>query len=191
MNRGVYTGTVAVQAPRMIHSVVLETFTAAETAAMTGVSQDEQRDWRKRGFLPRLTGGKAAFDLKAITTIMVAKRMNGLGIGPQSGWRTAESVGAILYAQILNGGGSLWLTDSPIVDDPLGVGPGRLVHATDQALSARWAIVSPGGNLSIAAEPEELARKCGTENVVLDLHRLSLNVTRMAPRSLARIETTA
>jgi hypothetical protein len=37
-------------------------FTPSEAASITGVSALTQRDWRHRGFLPKLSGGHARFD---------------------------------------------------------------------------------------------------------------------------------
>lgn len=55
-------------------------FSPAEAAAITGVSVDQQRDWRRRGILPENKEGKwTRFDLKHIIEMSVMKAFSEAG----------------------------------------------------------------------------------------------------------------
>jgi len=48
---------------------------AGGAAEITGVSEDSQRDWRKRGFIPSLNGGHARFDATALAQLILMRKM--------------------------------------------------------------------------------------------------------------------
>lgn len=49
-------------------------YSPAEAAALSGVSQVLQRDWRRRGLLPARTSGRARFTINDILRMRVMKR---------------------------------------------------------------------------------------------------------------------
>ncbi|AMS29445.1 MAG TPA: hypothetical protein DIU09_09565 [Hyphomonadaceae bacterium] len=57
------------------------TFTPAEAEAITGVSVDQQRTWRNRGFFPKFRG-HARFDVFALARLVAVKALSLRGIGP-------------------------------------------------------------------------------------------------------------
>lgn len=60
-------------------------FSPSEAAAITGVSVDLQRDWRRRGLLPENKEGKwTRFDLKHIIEMFVMKVFSGAGFSVSS-----------------------------------------------------------------------------------------------------------
>lgn len=64
-------------------------FTPSEAAAITGVSTDLQRDWRRRGYL--LSGsGHARFDLFDLARMLTMQLLAARGIGPQQSVEIAE-----------------------------------------------------------------------------------------------------
>ncbi|QTI79020.1 hypothetical protein IAI58_15505 [Roseomonas marmotae] len=63
--------------------LTLTSFTPGEAERITGVSTAQQRDWRRRGFLPS-NEGHARFDLFSMAEMWVLKLMADRGIGPQA-----------------------------------------------------------------------------------------------------------
>ena len=51
---------------------IFEKFSPAEVARVTGISQDLQRDWRRRGLLEKKTQGWEQFDLDDLVKLSVA-----------------------------------------------------------------------------------------------------------------------
>ncbi|RQW41376.1 helix-turn-helix domain-containing protein [Novosphingobium sp. LASN5T] len=70
----------------------LTAFTPAEATAITGVSQDLQRDWRRRGFLPR-SEGHARFDLFGLAELLTMKLLSARDIGPKAAAEVADWCG--------------------------------------------------------------------------------------------------
>jgi hypothetical protein len=67
------------------------TFTPAEAARITGVSTTQQRDWRRRGFLPHFAN-HARFDAADLATLLAMRLLAERGIGPA---RTAGVVPSV------------------------------------------------------------------------------------------------
>jgi len=59
----------------------LNEFTPAEAALATGVSAVQQRDWRRRGFLPQ-NEGHARFDACEIAAMWTMRLLSDRGVGP-------------------------------------------------------------------------------------------------------------
>jgi hypothetical protein len=68
----------------------LTLFTPGETAKITGVSPDLQRDWRRRGYLPVTDYGHNRFGLHGLAHMLFLKSMADRGIGPQHSQPLAE-----------------------------------------------------------------------------------------------------
>jgi len=72
------------------------TFTSGEAALISGVSQVQQRDWRRRGF-PVAAGPD--FSLLDVARLLLVKTITRAGIGATIGWDfSAELAGAIVVA---------------------------------------------------------------------------------------------
>jgi len=56
-------------------------FGASEVARLTGITQDRQRDWRRRGLLPaKAAGAHARFTALAVAQLMVRQNLSRLGV---------------------------------------------------------------------------------------------------------------
>ncbi|HEV2082790.1 MAG TPA: MerR family transcriptional regulator [Brevundimonas sp.] len=165
----------------MAYSIMYTQFSAADAARITGVSQDEQRDWRKRGFLPPIDGGKAKFDVKLLAGMLAAKKLQGLGIAPTTGWALARSCGAMIYTRIMN-------RRHGVLDlQELARGP--LVQTSGQSdVMARWAIADDERTWGYADDAASLADQIGAASAVLDLDRLARELVQDARRPVASIE---
>lgn len=80
--------------------IELRTFTPAEAAKISGVNATLQRDWRRRGFLPK-EDGPARFRPFAVAEMMAMNALAQRGIGPQqsklvSNWLAAGLIKAAL-----------------------------------------------------------------------------------------------
>lgn len=164
----------------MTYDLRFSEFTAGEAAHITGISQDEQRDWRKRGFLPPVDGGKAKFNVKSLAQMMVAKRLNNLGIGPQTGWELARSCGTMIFARLMNARIG--------VDDPEGLAAGRLVQiAPGSEAEYRWVITEDGKSWARANSAADIAEFIYGAAVVLDLDDLAGRLSTRAGRPLVSV----
>ncbi len=67
----------------MSAALTLTTFTPAEAERITGVPTVQQRDWRRRGFLPS-NAGHARFDAFNLAELLTLKRMAERDIGLQA-----------------------------------------------------------------------------------------------------------
>jgi hypothetical protein len=89
----------------------LNTFSASEAERVSGLSQNMQRDWRKRGFLPPVEG-KARFDFFDIAVLKVMKLLADRGMGPKAGgsiaWPVAYGIAsrALRFAESWEGFGT-------------------------------------------------------------------------------------
>lgn len=72
------------------------TFTPAEAEAITGVSVDQQRTWRNRGFFPKFRG-HARFDVFALARLVAVKALSLRGIGPDD---SKDVAGYISYGMV-------------------------------------------------------------------------------------------
>ena len=54
-------------------------FTPSEAQILTGVSQTQQRDWRRHRHIPTDVGGLGGFDLQGLCTLFILKASNPLG----------------------------------------------------------------------------------------------------------------
>jgi DNA-binding transcriptional MerR regulator len=71
----------------------LKQFTPGEAAKISGVSVTTQRDWRRRGFLPK-TDGHARFDAFEVAEMLVLSCLGQQGIGPSQVRAVLPSLGA-------------------------------------------------------------------------------------------------
>lgn len=71
----------------------LKQFTPAEAAKVSGVSVASQRDWRRRGFLPK-TEGHARFSIFEVAEMLVLSSLGDQGIGPSQVRSVLPSLGA-------------------------------------------------------------------------------------------------
>lgn len=69
--------------------ITLAQFTPAEAERITGVSTAQQRDWRRREFLPA-NEGHARFDLFQLASMLVLKVLADRGIGPAAAREEAD-----------------------------------------------------------------------------------------------------
>lgn len=67
----------------------LTSFTPAEAAAITGVSNDLQRDWRRHGYIAK-RDGHARFDVFDLAAMLSMKLLADRGIGPKLSFEVAE-----------------------------------------------------------------------------------------------------
>jgi hypothetical protein len=82
------------------YSYVLSTFTAGEAEAITGVTTQVQRDWRRRGYLPA-TDGHARHDVFALAELLALKALGDRGIGPQEAKKSAPLIAAGIAAHAI------------------------------------------------------------------------------------------
>lgn len=75
----------------MSDRVTLTTFTPSEAERITGVSNDLQRNWRRRGHL-RSHDGHARFDAFALADMWGLKMLSDRGIGPTDGVQALDSM---------------------------------------------------------------------------------------------------
>lgn len=76
-------------------------FSAAEVARLTGTSQDQQRDWRRHGFLPRTAPGRRArFSLLELCIIALVKVQTDAGKAVSGAFTVAKFTAPILYTQV-------------------------------------------------------------------------------------------
>jgi hypothetical protein len=75
------------------YSYELTTFGAGEAEAITGVTTQVQRDWRRRGFLPA-TDGHARHDVFALAELLALRSLGERGIGPQEAKHSSELIAA-------------------------------------------------------------------------------------------------
>lgn len=178
--RGVYTASVPGQSPRMNYQIIHTDFTAADAARMTGLTQEEQRDWRKRQLLPPITGGKARFQILMLAGMLVAKKLVDTGMTPQSVRLISQRCGRMIYTRLLNRRRGVY--------DPQSLAAGPLVAGDGQSdVMAKWAIVDEPRVWGYAATPEELIDQLGDASIVLDLDRLAGQLVDRAQRPLAVI----
>lgn len=181
MIRGVYTAAKSGHSHRMTYRISYTEFTAADAARITGISQEEQRDWRKRGFLPPIEGGKARFDVKLLSGMLVAKRLHTLGIAPSTGWALARSCGVIIYARLMNSRRGVLDEHNLAHGDLVQIAPGSDARA-------RWAVTDDGTMWGLASTPDELASHVGAATIVLDLEQLADHLVQRAQRVLATVK---
>lgn len=179
--RGIYTALDSGYLHRMTYRICYTDFTAAEAARITGISQEEQRDWRKRNFLPPLEGGKARFDIKLLAGMLVAKKLHTLGIGPTAGWALARSCGVMIYARLMNSRRGVLDEHNLAHGDLVQIAPGSDARA-------RWAVTDDGMMWGLASTPDELASHVGAATIVLDLEQLADHLVQRAQRVLATVE---
>ena len=83
----------------------ITTFGPSETAEITGASTMDQRNWRRREFIPSDAGGHARFNLFDLLRFTFVADMGGLGIGPTDAFPSSEWVAhhALFYALAVDG----------------------------------------------------------------------------------------
>jgi DNA-binding transcriptional MerR regulator len=71
---------------------LLRSFTPQEAAAITGVSQESQRDWRRRGLLKKTpSGGRNAYDHMDLAKFMTMKTLSETGIDLSKAQKIADA----------------------------------------------------------------------------------------------------
>lgn len=82
-------------------------FTPGEVAAMSGLSQDLQRVWRRRGHLPPRAEGHATFDARDVAGIAVRHELARLGLAPVDTAKYGiEAAPIVLYFALLSSDGA-------------------------------------------------------------------------------------
>ena len=67
----------------MIPTILLNEYSPAETASITGLKVATQRDWRRRGFLSSNDDGShARYKLPTLAEIFIMQKMSGQGLWP-------------------------------------------------------------------------------------------------------------
>lgn len=73
----------------MSEPYTLTQFTPAEAEAITGVSNNVQRDWRRHGYL-RQSDGHARFNIFDLGKMLTMAKLSQRGIGPKDSFKVAE-----------------------------------------------------------------------------------------------------
>lgn len=174
-------------------------FSPSEAQVITGVDLANQRNWRRRGYLPKGQGGWTEFEAPDLAKMLVFQSLANRGIGPSSAQEDAywASLG-ILYAALK------WI-DS--IDDKTGENfwwkykdiPGEAAGMICRKLSK----VIPGGRFWVwwadgkseclddirkAFNESSWSEKYGGAVVVLDLQALGSQLLDRAGRPLVTIE---
>ena len=79
-------------------------FTPADAEVITGVSVDQQRNWRRYGYLPKSLGKHARFKPHQLARMLVMQMLSKRGIGPSKSHIAASEIGAyvIYYACVVS-----------------------------------------------------------------------------------------
>lgn len=102
------------------------TFSPREAERITGISVDQQRDYRRHGYLPKVDG-HARFDAYDLAKLYFVKAMADRGVGPRTSFKNAEvcATGIVHFALRYRGAFTNTLTsivDAGIVR-PVVIGP--------------------------------------------------------------------
>lgn len=74
------------------------TFTPGEVEKITGLTTVQQRDWRRRGFLPANAGGHARFEASVVAELWTMQLLADRDVGPQYSREIARFGGAGILA---------------------------------------------------------------------------------------------
>ncbi|WEK44901.1 MAG: MerR family transcriptional regulator [Candidatus Sphingomonas colombiensis] len=82
------------------------TYSAGDLAQISGLTQDMQRLWRKRGHLPEIGGGHARFTPNDVIMITIRYALSKLGVSPSQSPAIADIAiaGALFHAIISHAG---------------------------------------------------------------------------------------
>jgi hypothetical protein len=110
----------------------MTTFAAAETEAITGVSAQVQRDWRRRKILPSVNG-HARHDVVALAELIALRSLGERGIGPQIAKKSSElmALGIALAA----------------LGDPSAIAGSPINLDVEKACDVAWHVISSRYNL--------------------------------------------
>jgi len=179
-------------------------FSPAEAAAITGVSVNMQRDWRRRGLLPENTEGKwTRFDLKHIIEMSVMKAFSdaGFSVSYVAEFASMAIMPSLAIANMLPG--AVAFEGAPIDDEMkdrvlLGSvrrkGPG--INETADQIGGRYlVIVKDSGDkpqisrwTNLDRLDDHMAEMKAIHCTILDCVRLVDNIADRAGLPLMRVE---
>lgn len=77
-------------------------FTPADAEVITGVSVDQQRNWRRYGYLPKSLGKHARFEPHQLARMLVMQMLSKRGIGPSRSHKVASAIASrVIYRACL------------------------------------------------------------------------------------------
>lgn len=168
-------------------------FTPGEVSLMTGLSQELQRVWRRRGQIAAANGATARFDALKVAELFVRHELSLWGCSPKEttiiGSRTAPT---ILYFALLNGDGACQIMAT------LGQAEKFIAEFTEEdgfirkmsgcEDTSRFICGNDKHDFSMAADMASvLAEELRTSILVLDLQLLGTTLADRAPRALVNV----
>lgn len=155
-------------------------FTAGDVERITGINLALQRDWRRRGYLPKSDAPKATFHPLEVANVLALAEFNALKIGPGDSATLAKSVGtAILWHAIQQEGAVL---------DPEGLhGREPIIH-WPSGQQVRFVSTADGKSWTWAPDETAALAPGGRGRIVLDIQELGRHLAQSAGRPLVTVE---
>lgn len=177
----------------MKFKITFAQYTAGEAESITGMSQDAQRDLRRRELVSRQEGGKARHDVHGLACLLTIRALQDQGIGPS---RSAE-IGEKCSPKIA----LLALNVAKAVDDrtngALDISRRKrsrgayLLDSTDEAPG--WAVIWQDGKITfhenLADDFKSIPAERRMTTVALDLDLFAQILVGRAPRPFVTVET--
>jgi hypothetical protein len=130
-------------------------FTPSEAQVLTGVSQTQQRDWRRHRHIPADVGGLGGFDLQGLCTLFILKASNPLGaVSRFSGMASEMSAPLAEYvAAVASGAAPRQLSNCGLITDAWEASTHDSIQAAVDEHERQRLATNPNGLSSINIVP--------------------------------------